>query len=159
MDAHMDAQMDSGKESTDSSDGDSTDSDITDTTSSDSEADSEVDEAICGDGIEQEGEQCDDGDSDETNGCTSLCEYSCSDDSDCSDENICNGKEICDSSTHTCQSSANIDDGIVCGECPARTDDAFTIIAATGFKRELKNAMTVIEIPIMAAPTSALTPV
>jgi cysteine-rich repeat protein len=33
--------------------------------------------AVCGDGIRQDGEECDDGDQDDTDGCTSACEVVC----------------------------------------------------------------------------------
>ena len=42
-------------------------------------------QAVCGNGNVDEGsrEECDDGNTDDTDGCTSLCEYSCHADADC----------------------------------------------------------------------------
>ncbi|MCB9582781.1 MAG: hypothetical protein H6717_37425 [Polyangiaceae bacterium] len=62
--------------------------------------------ATCGDGQTQSGEECDDGDTDDTNGCTTACKFSClSTDPtrDCTatgDE--CAGSNKCDDTAHTC---------------------------------------------------------
>jgi cysteine-rich repeat protein len=62
--------------------------------------------AACGDGQQQTGEECDDGDVDENNGCNTQCTFSClSTDTtkDCTatgDE--CAGSNVCDDTAHTC---------------------------------------------------------
>ncbi len=60
----------------------------------------------CGDGQPQTGEECDDGDVDDTNGCTTACKFSClSTDStrDCSTSgDECAGTNVCDDTKHTC---------------------------------------------------------
>lgn len=62
--------------------------------------------ASCGDGQPQTGEECDDGDVDETNGCTTQCKFTClSTDStrDCSSTgDECAGTNVCDDTAHTC---------------------------------------------------------
>ena len=60
------------------------------------------------------GEQCDDGDLNDRDGCTGLCEFTCRDDEDCDDLNICNGTEIC-KPDHTCSSGNQVEDGEFCG--------------------------------------------
>lgn len=70
----------------------------------------------CGDGMLQEGEECDDGDNyDEKDGCTTRCTFSCvtGDDSrDCSEE--CNPSSVCDDETHTCTPGDPLPDGTIC---------------------------------------------
>ena len=59
--------------------------------------------AECGDGVQDPGEDCDDGDSDDTDGCTAACEYTCTADnadSKCDDSNPCTLQQ-CDAD-HTC---------------------------------------------------------
>lgn len=70
---------------------------------------------FCGDGIVQEdlNEICDDGNFFDNDGCTSLCELSCEDDSDCDDGNICNGEETCNSDDY-CEFGEYLDDGTKC---------------------------------------------
>jgi cysteine-rich repeat protein len=101
----------------------------TDGDSSEDLADGEVDAGkqlglsnLCGNGKVEGVEECDDGDFDERNGCTALCKFSCSDDSDCDDGNDCNGKETCgtDDNEHACNDDdAALDDGDPCGESGA----------------------------------------
>jgi cysteine-rich repeat protein len=62
--------------------------------------------ASCGDGQPQTGEECDDGDVDENNGCNTQCTFSCVSTNpakDCTatgDE--CAGTNVCDDTAHTC---------------------------------------------------------
>ncbi len=70
----------------------------------------------CGDGVLQEGEECDDGDNDdEKDGCTTRCTFSCvsgDETRDCLDE--CNPNSVCDEQTHACTGGEALPDGIVC---------------------------------------------
>jgi cysteine-rich repeat protein len=49
----------------------------------------------CGDGLGDQGEQCDDSNKTDGDGCDSDCMYSCQADADCDDKNPCNGVEKC----------------------------------------------------------------
>jgi len=66
---------------------------------------------VCGDGRLQEDsdEQCDDGDTDEKNGCTTECTWSCESNADCEGGDPCAGADTC-SADHTC-----VCDGLRCG--------------------------------------------
>ncbi len=79
------------------------------------DADETEEEAFCGDMIVQEdlNEICDDGNLNDNDGCTSLCEYSCVDDSDCDDLNSCNGTETCNDE-HYCDFGDFLEDGVEC---------------------------------------------
>ncbi len=70
----------------------------------------------CPNGEVQEdlGEECDDGDLNDRDGCTRLCEFTCKDDDDCDDLNICNGTETC-TADHTCEPGDELEDGEFCG--------------------------------------------
>ena len=73
----------------------------------------------CGDGEvdEDEGEQCDDGNDIDGDGCDSDCTWSCRINADCDDDNSCNGKETCDAlDTHTCLAGENADGGKQCDD-------------------------------------------
>ncbi len=59
-------------------------------------------------------EQCDDGNTVESDGCTALCAFTCSDDTDCDDLDICNGTEQCDLGSHTCGAGEPADNGTRC---------------------------------------------
>jgi cysteine-rich repeat protein len=56
----------------------------------------------CGDGVLGMGEDCDDANTDDSDGCKSDCTYSCKDDAACDDGDACTGKETCDVATHKC---------------------------------------------------------
>jgi len=76
----------------------------------------------CGDGTPQpeEGEDCDDGNNTDGDGCDTDCESSCSVDEDCSDGDICTGVETCSTTVpHTCLSGAAMD----CADSDACTAD------------------------------------
>lgn len=73
--------------------------------------------STCGNGHvdEDQREQCDDGNEDDTDGCTSLCEFTCTDDEGCDDLDSCNGKEIC--IDHKCQPGEDsLSDGEPCDD-------------------------------------------
>lgn len=83
--------------------------------------------AACGDGQQQTGEECDDGDVDENNGCNTQCTFSClSTDAtkDCTatgDE--CAGSNVCDDTAHTCTGGTPLAENANCknntGTCKA----------------------------------------
>jgi len=58
--------------------------------------------AGCGNGTADQGEQCDDGNADDADGCTRDCKFSCAADADCNDGDKCNGTETCTVATHKC---------------------------------------------------------
>lgn len=74
--------------------------------------------AGCGNGILQQGEECDDGDEDNANGCRTDCTFTCETDEECDDFDICTGRETCTVADHTCKSGPrlNCDDRDDCTE-------------------------------------------
>jgi cysteine-rich repeat protein len=58
--------------------------------------------AGCGNKIVDSGEDCDDGNTDDSDGCKTDCTFSCKADADCDDGDACTGKETCDTATHKC---------------------------------------------------------
>ncbi len=56
----------------------------------------------CGDEMVGTGEDCDDGNADDSDGCKSDCTFTCKVDADCDDSDACTGKESCDAATHKC---------------------------------------------------------
>ncbi|MBI4510140.1 MAG: hypothetical protein HY698_10940 [Deltaproteobacteria bacterium] len=73
----------------------------------------------CGDGVQNSGEECDDGNSTDGDGCDSDCSYSCKVIADCVDGNPCNGEESCDTATHKCVAGNELD----CSDTNACTKD------------------------------------
>lgn len=71
-------------------------------------------EALCGNGEEDENEECDDGNLRNEDGCTILCTYTCVTDEECNDLNECNGAETCNED-HMCDASSDLKDGTDCG--------------------------------------------
>jgi cysteine-rich repeat protein len=69
----------------------------------------------CGDATKQKIEECDDGNNNDDDGCTSLCTLSCQTDQDCDDGDPCNGPETCQTKNHICQSGSAADNGVSCG--------------------------------------------
>ncbi len=57
---------------------------------------------VCGDGVVQAPEQCDDGNEVAFDGCESDCRFTCNDASECSDGNPCNGDEDCPADQRLC---------------------------------------------------------
>ena len=77
----------------------------------------------CGDQKVDPGEDCDDGDTDDTDGCTQSCQFGCASDGDCSDGAPCNGSEVCEevADGRRCNSGTPAADGSACedGTCLA----------------------------------------
>ena len=75
--------------------------------------------AACGNGVQEPGEYCDDGNLDETDGCKSDCSQSCmpgpDGDQSCTDYIFCNGPEVCQTNG-TCGPSTSMPDGTLCGQ-------------------------------------------
>ena len=63
----------------------------------------------CGDGVVDPGEQCDDANSVDGDGCDTDCSWSCTSDDQCDDGDMCTGTETCDLSTHTCVDPPDLD--------------------------------------------------
>lgn len=70
----------------------------------------------CGNGVVDGNEQCDDGNLDQDDGCTTQCEFSCVDDADCDDLDNCNGVETCTEYRACDDSDPDLEEGIECGE-------------------------------------------
>jgi cysteine-rich repeat protein len=74
--------------------------------------------AVCGNKKVDDKEECDDGNMNDSDGCTSLCMYSCHDDSECA-KDVCSGAGAgCDKVSHSC-TSGGADakaDGEKCGD-------------------------------------------
>lgn len=73
----------------------------------------------CGDDLVSDGEECDDGNTDNHDGCDSNCLYECVSDRDCNDGNLCNGVEVCDTDAHACIPGTSLD----CDDEDACTED------------------------------------
>lgn len=58
--------------------------------------------AGCGNSTVDAGEECDDGNANDADGCTKECKFTCKVNEDCSDGNACNGTETCNTTTHVC---------------------------------------------------------
>ncbi|WP_083458464.1 MopE-related protein [Sandaracinus amylolyticus] len=56
----------------------------------------------CGNGVLGSGEECDDGNAEDGDGCDVDCTYTCETDDECQNETVCDGLEVCDVATHTC---------------------------------------------------------
>ena len=80
----------------------------------------EPEAVLCGNGEVDGGEDCDDGNDEDGDGCDNDCTWSCVENLDCDDANVCNGDETCSVDTHTCLAGANRDDGVVCLSDPRR---------------------------------------
>jgi len=70
----------------------------------------------CGNSILEPGEQCDDGNLIDGDGCDSDCSFSCTEDRDCNDDDICNGNEVCEIEKHVCRGGVNLPEGTPCND-------------------------------------------
>jgi hypothetical protein len=70
---------------------------------------------FCGNGIVDVGEDCDDGNPTNGDGCDDDCSFSCTSDAACDDGATCNGAETCNLATHQCQAGTAAADGTECG--------------------------------------------
>jgi len=70
---------------------------------------------VCGNGILEGAEACDDGNSTAGDGCENDCTFSCTMDSECDDAEACTGVETCNTTTNTCVNPADLADGTDCG--------------------------------------------
>jgi cysteine-rich repeat protein len=71
----------------------------------------------CGNKIVTAGEDCDDGNDVDGDGCDNDCLFSCKSNADCDDGDVCNGVETCDPTAHTCSTTIgklDCDDGLAC---------------------------------------------
>ena len=71
----------------------------------------------CGDAFRDDGEQCDDGNTTNADGCDNDCTFSCTESTECDDGLVCNGTETCTS--NRCAAGAPPPDGTSCplGTC------------------------------------------
>jgi cysteine-rich repeat protein len=70
--------------------------------------------AVCGNGIVEGTESCDDGPLNGVNDkCTAFCAWACNTDATCDDKNACNGAETC--TNHQCAPGTPLSDGSDCG--------------------------------------------
>lgn len=58
--------------------------------------------AGCGNGVLDGGEECDDSNEVDGDGCDADCTFTCETDEECDDSSVCSGTETCDTTTHTC---------------------------------------------------------
>jgi cysteine-rich repeat protein len=74
----------------------------------------------CGNNVVDPGEDCDDGNTTEGDGCDNDCTFSCTFNGDCIDQNVCNGTETCNTTTHICQAGTVL----TCNDSNACTTDS-----------------------------------
>ncbi len=65
-------------------------------------------EAGCGNSVVDGTDECDDGNTDEGDGCDNDCTFSCHDDLECSDGDACTGVETCTLASHTCSTGTAV---------------------------------------------------
>jgi len=70
----------------------------------------------CPNAVTEPGEDCDDDNGVEGDGCDNDCTFSCTADGDCQNSTVCDGAEACDLGTHICAPGAapDCDDGDAC---------------------------------------------
>jgi cysteine-rich repeat protein len=83
--------------------------------------------AGCGNGAVEAGEECDDMNAVDDDGCTRACKFTCKLAADCSDGNMCTGVESCNTTTHKCEPGTAVTCAMM-GSCTA----AGTCTPATG---------------------------
>ena len=65
--------------------------------------------AGCGNSLVADGEECDDGNTTDGDGCDADCTYSCETDAECDDGSVCTGSETCDVTSHVCVPGTNLE--------------------------------------------------
>jgi len=75
----------------------------------------------CGDGTLDAGEECDDSNTTDGDGCQHDCTFTCTTDTDCQDGNACNGSESCNTTPHTCVAATT---ALVCDDMNGCTTDS-----------------------------------
>jgi cysteine-rich repeat protein len=65
--------------------------------------------AGCGNGELEAGEECDDGNPDDGDGCDADCTFTCTEDAQCDDTSVCTGTETCDPELHVCLAGEAMD--------------------------------------------------
>lgn len=93
----------------------------------------------CGDEfIDPRTETCDDGKTGgDTDGCTDLCQLTCTGNVDCDDGNACNGVESCDLDAHQCVNGVSQVDGVTCG-----IEDGYICLRASCVESECGDLFT-----------------
>lgn len=90
--------------------------------------------AGCGNSLVEEGEDCDDGNLDDGDGCDSDCTWTCVADNDCDDGSVCTGAETC--VDHLCVAGEHLecDDGSPCTDnaCDPVSGCFYPLIDADG---------------------------
>lgn len=88
---------------------------------------------VCPNGVVEPGEECDDDNGTEGDGCDADCTFTCESDEECQDGNACNGAETCTVASHLCSPGAPpmCDDGDACttdGCDPSRGCTAVSVL-------------------------------
>lgn len=90
----------------------------------------------CGNGVVDmaRGEQCDDMNTVDGDGCDNDCQFSCTMNADCLDGDACNGDELCDTTSHVCGAGPALvcDDSQACttDSCDSATGCVYTLVDA-----------------------------
>lgn len=88
--------------------------------------------AGCGNMLIADGEECDDGNTMDGDGCDSDCTFTCTEDAHCDDLSVCSGAETCDVASHLCVPGTPLmcDDGNVCTQnvCDAEMGCVYPLI-------------------------------
>lgn len=73
-----------------------------------------LDQSVCGDGVIEGHEQCDDGNGTPGDGCEPDCTFTCQVNADCDDGDPCSGTETCNTTLHRCVAGTPEADGTAC---------------------------------------------
>jgi cysteine-rich repeat protein len=90
-----------------------------------------IDPSLCGNGMVDPSEQCDDGNRTNGDGCNNNCHFTCTpeDAKPCDDHDFCNGVETCNEMHQCLPPTAKAPDGAVCGDAN-KCQDGICIPAA-----------------------------
>lgn len=92
---------------------------------------------MCGDGVMDAGEQCDDHNVMDGDGCDADCTFTCTVDADCQDGNLCNGSETCDAVTNRCSAAMA---PLACDDMDMCTNDSCDMTMGCVFATRLVDA-------------------